>query len=339
VELTPSFTLFAASNGALVGGDAAGATAAAVSKDQQGSMLHYTSRCGQFSEDGKHLFTVHFVRRGPKNADKRPVLTKWAVNLTSGGEREGEQAQVHVRVVKTVRLGGVSPIMCINLRGAVGVAGDCSGRTIIFQTSNLSWKSRDKMHNFGVTSLSLYPPLPPSFGPSPSVEEEDVRIASTSGDKTLRLQYLHPSHGGMSGCSSSSSSSSRERGWFLSILFFFWCLLLLLLLLGGVFVVLSIVYDLPLERAVGHFFGGLYEVSAWEGLKEVARKGWKESLVKLGVSEQAKMRMEEGMRTRWREGWAVVEAVEGWVKAEVLPAVVPMIVKAKERVDGWRGEL
>lgn len=90
MELTPSFTLFATSNGAMVGGDAAGATAAAVAKDQQGGMLHYTSRCGQFSEDGKHLFTVHYVRRGPKSADKRPVLTKWAVDLTSeGGGEEG----------------------------------------------------------------------------------------------------------------------------------------------------------------------------------------------------------------------------------------------------------
>jgi len=332
MELIPAFTLFATSNGGMVGG--LETTAVVVGKDQQpGQGLFYTSRCGKFSEDGRYLYTVHYVRRGPKNADKRPVLTKWAIDLSSSSSEGGrEGGQVQVRVLKTVRLGGVDPVMCIDLRGAVGVAGDCSGRTIIFQTRNLSWKSREKMHNFGVTSLSFYPPLPPSFGPSLSkVEEEDVRIASTSGDKTLRLQYLHPSRG--------RNSSSGKRGWFSSIFFFFLRLLLLLLLLGGVFVALSVLYEVPPERILDHFFDGVYEEPAWVGIREVAREGWKEGLLKLGVPEQVKRRMEEGVREGWREGMALVEVVGRWVKEEMLPVVIPVVVKAKERVDGWRGEL
>ena len=344
MELTPAFTLFATINGGMLGG--LETTAAAVGKDQglgQGG-LYYTSRCGKFSEDGKFLFTVHYVRRGPKNADKRPVLTKWSIDLPSEG------GQVTAKVLKTVRLGGVDPIMCIDLRGGVGVAGDCSGRTIIFQTSNLWWKSREKMHNFGVTSLSFYPPLPRSFGPSLSkVEEEDVRIASTSGDKTLRLQYLHPSRGRNSGSSSSSSSSSKRGciAWF----FLFWLrLLLLLLLLGGVLVALSVFNDVPPLRVIDHFLGGIYEEPVWARMKEVAEEGWRKGLFKLGVSEQVKIRMEEGVREGWREGMVLVGRVGGWVKEEVLPVVIPIVVKAKERVvpvvieakeavDGWRGEL
>jgi hypothetical protein len=34
-----------------------------------------------------------------------------------------------------------------------------------------------------------------------------------------------------------------------------------------------------------------------------------------------------------------VEVVGRWVKEEMLPVVIPVVVKAKERVDGWRGEL
>jgi hypothetical protein len=34
-----------------------------------------------------------------------------------------------------------------------------------------------------------------------------------------------------------------------------------------------------------------------------------------------------------------VEVVERWVKAEVLPVVIPMVGKAKEKIDGWKGEL
>ena len=78
----------------------------------------YTCRCGRFSPDGSFLFTIHYLRRGPKHADKRPWLTKWAVE-------EGPDKRLVLTALLTKPIGKRNPLMCLDLSddGLLGVAG------------------------------------------------------------------------------------------------------------------------------------------------------------------------------------------------------------------------
>ncbi|TFJ80947.1 hypothetical protein NSK_007590 [Nannochloropsis salina CCMP1776] len=305
----PAFTLVATSKGGMEGSTES--AAGIVAKDQKQGIF-YTCRCGKFSEDGRSLFTVHYVRRGPKNTDKRPVLTKWGVELRREEEQGGKgEASVSVRLVRSVCLAGVDPIMCIDLRGPVGVAGDCSGRTIIFQTRNLSWRAREKMHNFGVTSLSFYPAWSLAGPPHAStVREEDVRIASTSGDKTLRLQYLQ-----------ASRQDHKRMGWIRwSCSFILWLfstvvyLLLFVLVLLGLMVALALVWDVPPDRVFDQFLAGVYEPTVWQ--PAVAQ-----------------------VQVLCREGLAVLRVSQGYVQEKMGPWVSTLLNRARVAITGGVEEL
>lgn len=78
----------------------------------------YTCRCGKFSPDGNHLFTIHYLRRGPKHADKRAWLTKWSVE-------EGPDKRLVVSPLLTKPVNVPAPLMCMDISddGLLGVAG------------------------------------------------------------------------------------------------------------------------------------------------------------------------------------------------------------------------
>lgn len=156
---------------------------------QPGNEVLYTCRCGQFSADGRALYTVHFVKRGPKYVDRRPWLTQWEVE-------EGEDKRLRLTPTQTRPL-GVHPVMCVGLSedGCVGVCGDSEGNTMTVSTEGLkgfnNTQTQPNMHNFGVTALSIAPSsstTPHTHAHTPT--SSSYLVASTSGDKTLRLQYI-----------------------------------------------------------------------------------------------------------------------------------------------------
>ena len=172
-----------------------------------------------------------------RKVDKRPWMTVWGVE-------EGEDRRLQLKRGAALPLGS-APVMCLGLvmkeegwreggrNGGgemLGVCGDAEGRTISLgvvkeggreggrEGCPLALDVQRDMHNFGVTAISIRHPLlassPPSLPP--------YLVASTSADKTLRLQFLSAPQQSWFSFFFSHLRGSRET---------FLCLLALLLLL------------------------------------------------------------------------------------------------------------
>ena len=273
------------------------AVAAAAGKDQQQGIL-YTCRCGRFAPDGSAFFTVHYPRRSPKQADKRPYLTRWRVELAptqasfppaAGGGGGGAMPSTSSLLLPAIQgltpthsaAAGSDPLMCLALHpdGRTGAGGDCSGRTLHFRTQDGKvMATRQGMHNFGVTSLAYSPPTGPDVDNVLPVHP--VRLASSSGDKTIRLQYLEPpphvlaaakasalAFGGGASASAQRHGRKKKTGgplrWVLGSLWsLLWCTLLSLLLLVGWYLLCAYLHGVPLERAQDQLWGGVHSAAS-----------------------------------------------------------------------------
>lgn len=261
--------------------------AAAVEKDRQQGVL-YTCRCGRFTPDGAGFFSVHYARRGPKNTDKRPYLTKWRLELSppAAPPAAGQPQQQHaaggigfppIQGMTPVSCHpvGQDPLMCLALHpdGLHGAAGDCSGRTVHFRTADAKVVCvKEGMHNFGVTSLAFSPPPGLTGGGGGSGSAHPVRLASSSGDKTVRLQYwTPPAHLLAAAKTTQRSQQQQQRGggrggglvrwvfgtaWALA-----WHALLAALLLGAWFCLCCRLHGVPVARGWDRVYSGVYEGS------------------------------------------------------------------------------
>lgn len=75
--------------------------------------------------------------------------------------------------------------------------GDSEGRTVTFRTEDLSLQVKENMHSFAVTAVSIAPTLGVAAptnadGSLNGAAGGSYLIASSSGDRTLRLQYRAP---------------------------------------------------------------------------------------------------------------------------------------------------
>ena len=203
------------------GTDVEVAAAAAAEALAATAPVQHSCRCGRFSPEGDALWTVHHVRRGPKGADRRPWLVRWRVS--EGADKRLRLAVASRRPLVAGGGGGgaegaaIVTTLGLSDDGVLGVAGDCKGLLLAFATggddADAAAKAKRRApqalqpmaHSFAVTSLAVAPTegvaapaatdLPPGLqreaaaagGAAPSAY---YLVASGSGDRTLRLQYV-----------------------------------------------------------------------------------------------------------------------------------------------------
>jgi len=133
--------------------------------------VKYTCRSCRFTHDGTRLFTIHYVRRGPKGVDKSSYLTRWEVSM--GGD--AEKPKLKFSLGKAVAISKF-PVLCLALcrNGKVGAAGTAEGQVVIFRTDDMAFSTQQR-HNFSVTEVSF----------SETAVTWEPQVLSASGDKTV----------------------------------------------------------------------------------------------------------------------------------------------------------
>lgn len=258
---------------------------------------------------------------------------------------------------------GQDPLMCLALHpdGLHGACGDCSGRTVHFRTADAKVVAvKEGMHNFGVTSLAFSPP--PGFPGVAGASAHPVRLASSSGDKTVRLQYWAPPAHLLAAATAARATTTthqpRRRGagggpirWLLGTAWaLVWYALLAALALGAWFCVCCHLHNVPLARGWDRLYAGVYEeggaalrpymeaaapyVSAYVGQ---AQQVWDETVAPALAPAWAVA------RPHWERAVPVVE--EGWGKVCVQvgrgldkywwPAWEEHWPVIRARVEGW----
>lgn len=311
--------------------------AAAAAKDQHEGLL-FTCRCGRFTPDGAAFFTLHYPRRAPKKGrvDKRPVLTRWAVDLspsppaTAATDRHGQQQLLPLPIIERLRPThatpvGTDPLMCLALApdGLSGAAGDCSGRTLHFRTRDARvLETRAGMHNFGVTSLAFSSPPPLSSATAKGGDlVQAPRLVSSSGDKTLRLQYLQtPPH---LLWSAARAKTRRPKGVVGAVCSLLGYALLALLLLSLWLVLCAALHGMPLGDAISRVALVVEKGVVWKAASPYVER------LKDVYAEHSQAHVEACV--------AVVRPVWGWVGERMGPWWAAASVKVLERVEGFVG--
>lgn len=193
---------------ALVGGFAVGqeveveGLAVAEALDTKAA-VQYSCRCGRFSPEGDALWTIHYVRRGPRGVgDRRPWLMRWRVS-------EGPDRRLRLGVGGKWPLasgkkegGAVATAMALSDDGVLGVAGDSRGQLLVWDAANSPSSApkalKPMAHSFAVTSLAVAPTEGVAAPAATDLHNDSSAspvltaylVASGSGDRTLRLQHV-----------------------------------------------------------------------------------------------------------------------------------------------------